>query len=467
MPSTRADFAAAFCNKAKSLFLSGRHEEAVAAYDRALTLRPELLEAWLGRANLLYRLGRYDEAAIACERALALKPDHAEAWVARGNSCLALQRLDEALTAYDQALALEPDLAEACFGRGNIFHHRNRHADAVAAYDTALALKPELAEAWVARGNACYQLKRLDEALTAYDQALALKPDLAEACSGRGKIFHQRNRHADALAAYDMALAIKPGLADVWLGRGRILQLLKRPEEAMAAYRQALARGGDAEVIRYTLASLGADAVPAAAPKRLIAELFDHYADQYDQHMVGTLKYQMPELLLDALLRFLPQRKLVVLDLGCGTGLFGERLRPLAEALTGIDISPNMLQIARQRGVYDDLVCADLTEFLNQQSASFDLVVATDVFLYIGDLAGVFRRVRDALRPGGFFGFSVEASEEGDFILRATQRFAHSTGYLRKLAGEHGFVLETIEPGVIRQEDGIDVAGTLAVLRCP
>jgi predicted TPR repeat methyltransferase len=153
------------------------------------------------------------------------------------------------------------------------------------------------------------------------------------------------------------------------------------------------------------------------------------------------------------------------LYLGCGTGLLGARLRPLARALAGVDISASMLALARQRQIYDNLVCGELVAFMQMQDTGFDLVVAADVFGYIGDLARVFQEARGRLRAGGVFGFSVEASEDQDFVLRATLRFAHSAAYIRRLSADHGFALETIESKVIRQEDGNEVIGHLAVLR--
>jgi predicted TPR repeat methyltransferase len=427
----KPDFAGAFVNKANSLFLSGRHEEALAAYDRAVALRSDLVEGWLGRARALCRLGRDAEA----------------------------------LAAFDAMLARKPDLAEALLGRADALYRLERYRDALAAYDRALTVNPEHAGGWLGRGSSCQQLNLHGEALEAYDKALALEPGLAAAHYRRGIIFHHCDRYEEALAAYDRALALQPELAEAWLGRGNVLGLMKQPEQAIEAYRQALAKGGEAEVLRYALASLGAEAVPGAAPRRFTAELFDWHADQYDQHMVGTLKYQAPDLLSDSLARVLPQRKLDILDLGCGTGLLGARLRPLAATLTGIDFSPKMLARARERGVYDNLVCDDLTEYLRRQSGNFDLAVATDVFTYIGDLAPVFSGAHTALAQGGFFGFSVEATEEGDFVLKATQRYAHSSAYLRALAREHRFIVETMDAGTIRQENGIDAAGYFAVLR--
>jgi predicted TPR repeat methyltransferase len=64
-----------------------------------------------------------------------------------------------------------------------------------------------------------------------------------------------------------------------------------------------------------------------------------------------------------------------------------------------------MLKIARQRQIYDHLVCSELIEFLQTQTKNCDLAVAADVFVYLGDLRGVFERVRRALRDGGLLPF--------------------------------------------------------------
>jgi len=121
-----------------------RNDEALAAYDKALTRRPGLPEAWLGRGNVLSELKRHGEAMAAYERALSLRADLAEGWLGRGNVLFDLKRADEALSAYDKALSLKPDHAEASAGRGNVFTELKRYGEAVSAYDKALALKPDL-----------------------------------------------------------------------------------------------------------------------------------------------------------------------------------------------------------------------------------------------------------------------------------------------------------------------------------
>ena len=133
------------------------------------------------------------------------------------------------------------------------------------------------------------------------------------------------------------------------------------------------------------------------------------------------------------------------LDLGCGTGLCGPLLRPIVQRLQGVDLSQPMLDRAAARGVYDALVCADLVEHLQQTPQRHDLVVAADVFIYVGDLDPVFAGVQRVLQPGGVFCFTVEsASDEQTVQLHAQLRYAHSLSYLQALARRHGLrVLRT------------------------
>ena len=444
----------------------GRFEEAIDTYNSAIKIAPNYAPIHNDRGNALFFRKRYEEALAAYDKALSLKPNLADAWLGRGNAFYNLKRYEEALAAYDKALSLKPDLAGAWLGRGNVFYDLKRYEEALAAYDKALSLKPDLAGAWLGRGNVFYDLKRYEEALAAYDKALPLKPDLAGAWLGRGNVFYDLKRYVEALAAYDKALALMPDLEKAWLGRGNTLTALKRAQESIMAYRQALTHGGDIELIRYALAALGAESPPIISPERYIACLFDGYADNFDRDLIDKLKYQTPTLLGNLIEQFVSSNSLDILDLGCGTGLMGERLRSLRRTLTGVDLSTNMIEKARQRKIYDHLSCTELTRFLQMQEITFDLIVATDVFVYIGDLSVVFKEVRRVLRDSGLFCFSVEATDEIDFVLRDTRRYAHSIGYLQKLADEFRFNVGVIESQIIRQDAGVDINGYLAIMRC-
>ena len=442
----------------------GKHEMSVQLIGRALALKPDYADALSNRGNALQELKRYEEALTDCDRALAIKPDYAEALSNRGNALRGLSRYEEALASYEEALKINPDFVEALSNRGNALHALGRYDEALASYDRALAIKPDYAEALSNRGNALQRLRRYDEALVSLDKALSIKPDFVEALSNRGLALQELKRSDEALVSYDRALSIKPDYADASYNRAQVLLKLQRPAEAMVAYRRALENGGNAEQIEYELAALGTGSAPSAAPTQFVASLFDRYADNFDQHLISTLKYQTPNLLFEQITRFCPSHDLDILDLGCGTGLLGPLLRPLARTLTGVDLSANMLEKASQRHVYDNLVRSDLTRYLETKNNSFDLAVAADVFVYMGDLAGVFASLKDALRLCGWFSFSIEANDGGDFVLKPTRRYGHSVAYCEKLASDHGFVIASIEPGVIRQENGADVNGYLALM---
>jgi predicted TPR repeat methyltransferase len=155
-----------------------------------------------------------------------------------------------------------------------------------------------------------------------------------------------------------------------------------------------------------------------------------------------------------------------VLDLGCGTGLCGPLLAPWAGSLTGIDVSRNMLDEAARKQLYERLVEAEITAWLPaQDAAAYDLAIATDVFIYIGDLAPVFAGLHRVLRPGGLFAFSTEVSEGAESRLLESLRYAHSAAYLERLAREAGWDVESVTTHVLREEDRQGVCGHLAVLR--
>jgi predicted TPR repeat methyltransferase len=166
-----------------------------------------------------------------------------------------------------------------------------------------------------------------------------------------------------------------------------------------------------------------------------------------------------------------PPRSLAVLDLGCGTGLCGLRFRGWAHTLIGVDISPNMLARARERGIYDELILGDLLPPLQASEGRFDLIVASDVLFYVGDLEPVLRAVHQALRPGGRFAFTVElpAKSEGepDYRLLPLGHFVHSRPYLRQVTAAAQLQEVRANEVTFPREDGESVPGLVVVLARP
>jgi predicted TPR repeat methyltransferase len=348
----------------------------------------------------------------------------------------------------------------ACFEAG-------RYTQADQHFEASLALLPGRVSTLVNLAATRLKLERPQAALEAADQVLAIEPDNADAWLHRANSLLGLNRHEQALPAFDRLLSLQPGFAPGWCARGDILRELGRAHEAEQSYRQALAHGGDAELIGYYLASLGGErSAPGVAPRAYVEALFDGYATQFAQHVVQVLNYRAHEVLTRPLATLHPERFASVLDLGCGTGLCGPLVKPRADRLVGVDLSAQMIEQARALGVYDHLVHADITEHLRHANERHDLVLAADVFIYIGDLAPIFEAVGEVVSAGSLFCFSTEVAgpETRGFELLPSLRYAHAESYLRGLAGQHGFEVVKLSRELIREDQRRAIDGVFVYL---
>jgi predicted TPR repeat methyltransferase len=129
---------------------------------------------------------------------------------------------------------------------------------------------------------------------------------------------------------------------------------------------------------------------------------------------------------------------LSVLDLGCGTGLSGAVFKDLAARLDGVDLSPKMMEAARTRAIYDELILADIETSLAQDGPAYDLILAADTLVYLGDLSSVLCGARRRLEHSGLFLFTVEKCEAEGYELGPKRRYRHSETYIRQEAVKAG-----------------------------
>ncbi|NML48547.1 tetratricopeptide repeat protein [Ramlibacter sp. G-1-2-2] len=348
--------------------------------------------------------------------------------------------------------------ARAFFLEGIAHYEAGRLPQAEQKFAAALALMPGRPSVLTNLGAVRLKLGRPADALDLLEEAIAQEPANAEALGHCGAAHAELGHREQALALFDRALAADPSRASVWTLRGTLLKELGRFDEAAASFEKALAQGGDPELNRYYLAGLAAARAPQYAPRHYVQALFDGYAAQFDSHLVQALNYQAPRLLTEPLAAA-GRRYSHALDLGCGTGLCGHYLRAMAQRVTGVDLSPNMLQKAQVLDVYDELRQGDVLEFLGTAQEQYDLVVAADVFVYVGALDDVFRQLAQLVPAQGSFCFTVEESRDEDLVLRPSLRYAHSESYLRRLAQEHGFALARLEHAPVREDQRQPIPG--------
>jgi predicted TPR repeat methyltransferase len=273
-----------------------------------------------------------------------------------------------------------------------------------------------------------------------------------------------------ALSLLEQALELAPDWAAAWFLMGEWQADAGQRDAAVAAYARSLAldpRDRMGAILR--LALLGAAPQPTFLPPAYVAGVFDEYAPRFDTALLQALEYQVPELMWRALAALLPEDASlgVVLDLGCGTGLAGERFRARAAWLEGVDLSAGMLREAGRRAIYDRLTPAEIGAYLAVPNRPYDLILAADVLNYLGDLAPVTALAAQALVPGGRFAFSVERADLDGYRLTASQRYAHGEAYISAVVAAAGLRLEVLRQIVCRKEAGVPVPGLLLVARRP
>jgi predicted TPR repeat methyltransferase len=373
-------------------------------------------------------------------------------------------RLPEARGHFEASLALAPGRASVLVNLGITLFRLRQWQEALPMLRQAAAADPAQADAWAYLGLTQEALGLWQAAIDALRRALELAPGQAGLWLALGRCQLRVGSVDAALQAFDRAVAAAPNLAEAWSARGGLLRDLNRLDEAAQCFEKALSLGADRDLTGYYLAAVRGTGAPPTPPRKYVETLFDEYAADFQEHVVGQLRYQAPERLLRPLIEA-GRRYRSVLDLGCGSGLCGRLVRPIADAIDGVDVSAAMLEQARRLGVYRELIHADLLTFLAGATRTADLVLAADVFIYVGELSRVFASVRRILEPSGCFAFTVELSPDGEDVrLLPSLRYAHSETYVRRMAAAHGFEVRETFKAALRYDQSTPVQGLYVFL---
>lgn len=271
-----------------------------------------------------------------------------------------------------------------------------------------------------------------------------------------------------ALVCQQYATELLKDNADSWLALGELAHIAARRETAKEAYQEYLKLcPGNAEA-RHILQALLDKPPPSRAPDECIQQLYARFATFYDQNMCGELDYSAPSQLKEMIEEHIETvRPFNILELGCGTGLAGKILKPLAKNLVGIDLSKEMIEQSKATDLYNDLHVAEITSYLAKDSSNYDLIAACDTFIYFGDLHQVIAPSAERLRSGGQIIFTVEKGEDLPFKLTDSGRYAHTEEHVRSVAKKAGLEVVAMKEGFLRQEYGEPVTGLIVLLGKP
>lgn len=436
--------------------------------------------------GIYYSQQRFKAAQVAYQQAIVLCPDYMDAYYNLG---LAFSKDNEpiaAMNAYRQLILAIPTHAAARFQLGCLMMQQADYVSAAEQFLQILEIEVHHVETWINLATCYLRLGRWVEAKQLYLQVLKVADDeqalfnlgvihrlLGETHSAisyyqrlcRAQQAKQKNSNQEKSQKHLTDSAI-PNV-DVHYNLALAYLDMNDRQSALTHLQEVLRIEPDHQVVRYMLQVMTTpDSVNHSAPQ-FVQSLFDGYAQHYDAHMQKTLHYQVPELLHRMVVEIQNEHVYqTILDLGCGTGLCGEWLRPMARTLIGVDLSSAMLAQAASKNKYDELIHDELIAFLKTKVSGclFDGVIAADVLVYFGDLSMLFELISQVLQPGGWFVFSTEISTKKDYQITTSARFSHHEQYIKGLATQNGLVLKQQKAVNLRKQAQINMRGHVYLL---
>ncbi len=319
---------------------------------------------------------------------------------------------------------------------GRFFQSRKMPVKAEFYYLKSLEIDEDQPAIYYNLGLIYQTLNKTDFAIDAYNRAVDLNPQHVKAHANLGYIYHQKGLTDKCKKSFNIAAGIDPENAQ----------------------------------LKHMMASLGLVDIPKTADAEYVKNTFDSYADHYDEHLLQKLKTRTPQLVIDDVIKFFqPQHynKPSLLDLGCGTGLCGEDLHNYFETLVGVDLSPKMIEIADSKNIYNSTYIDDITGFLQKDNEKYDVIIASDVFVYIGDLKPVFTLIHQHLKYNGIFSFTTETllDAEKQYILCETGRYKHNIDHIKSLIESCQFEALSMRNEPIRTHNGEFIEGNIYTIQ--
>jgi len=347
------------------------------------------------------------------------------------------------------------------------YHTNKNYRMAQDYYKQALEIDPEHYDSlrWLADNY--LEQEKYETAIKWFEQAKKVNDQDNNLFNDLGLCYYENCDYKKSIKNYKLGLKIKHNDETIHSNFGKALYE-RYMEDQQDAKKDAkwwldnFPNSNDAKVIGSAI--LGKNI--SKQNTKYVKQIFNDFAEDFDEKL-AELNYKAPEYIAEIWKKYNKKSVDVILDAGCGTGLLSPHITNCCKQLYGVDLSNEMLEMAKSCELYSHLFCEDLIQYLEQNKNKFNGIIASDVLCYFGDLSEVFKLSYDSLQSDSYIAFSVEKNntDNQDFLLNPSGRYVHQQKYIKYILEKTGFKNIKITNKTLRTEHDNPVKGLITIAK--
>lgn len=371
-----------------------------------------------------------------------------------------------------KALKININSAEAHNNIGNSYKKQGDANLATISFRKAIKIKPNYFEAYYNLGNTLRDLSQPEDAIKSYSAAIKINKNFFEAHTNLALSFFDLSKYEDAIKHYKEALKIRPESSATFYELGKALLKVNKIEESVKCFEKVIESDSTEVKIaaELALAHLGFKNIPLKTPKNYMKYVYLthlHKWEKMDGWPHNNDKYLGHNMIVDALTFNLEaNQNYKILDAGCGNGVLGKFLKDYASIMEGVDLSAEMLDLAREKNIYDYLYEDDLDSFLPQKKEAYDLIISAAVLVHFSNLKKILTNFYNALSYNGQLAITFFIDRTcNEFCIDSSGYFCHNPMYVNKIINKLGFSVIIEQEGVHEIRGDEKVFGAVYLLK--
>jgi len=399
-----------------------------------------------------------DKAISLYKKSLEIKPNYIDPLVNLGILYINLD-FEESFFNFNKALELNKKNKDILNYLGDLHFKYKKYEKAKQYFLQALNIDESNHIFMSNLGICLYHLDDTENAITHLQKSLDINPNCISALNNLAVIYMDLEKYQKGLSLIKKIISLDKDNFLANKNAGFMYTKLEDFEKAKIFLEYALKYNKDDDELNFIYDSVN-NKTPKNAPLNYVESLFDNYAKHFETSLTKELDYKFPKKMCEFVIdcNEIPNTFDNAIDLGCGTGLSGEVFRDYVDFFTGVDLSENMLDIAKKKKIYDELLTGDICNILEKSTKKYNLFIIADVFIYIGELQDIFSKIKNRSEEGAAIIFSTEHLEEGDYRL-IKQRYRHSKNYIVKILKQNNFNLIEFKTEKLRKDKDSYIAG--------